>query len=168
MINADDIDELGPHHRDVMLDLVLAWASLDVALGMMLCRLLNVPMPQGAELVKDVPSHARFEHMRKLLLTNPTGAEAAGKLRKYKRSYEKHSKVRNLLAHSRCAGVWRRDPQYVVFATFAKVDADSLAVDAVPLEEMKHAITWGQAMTKLALDIVDSKTEHVGNDAASS
>lgn len=74
-------------------------------------------------------------------------------LKKHKKSYERFSKARNLIAHSHCAGIWMRDREYVVFATYEKVGADSLATDALPLEEMHRAAVWGRGMCRAALAI---------------
>lgn len=156
MIEPEDIEcELEQRHRDAMLDLVLAWGSLDGALGMMLSRTIGIPLIDGAELIGKMPASARFAQMRKLMLANPGGAEAARTLKKHKRSYERYSTPRNFVAHSHCAGVWTKDRDYVVFATFEKVEPDGLAVDAVPLDEMKRATAWGRAMAKVALAIAD-------------
>ena len=58
-IDPDDITpDLEQRHRDAMLDLVLAWGSLDGALGMLLSRVLGVPLDQGAKLIGKLPNSA--------------------------------------------------------------------------------------------------------------
>lgn len=156
MIKPDDIElELEQRHRDAMLDLVLAWGSLDGALGMMLARTLGIPMVEGAEIIGKMPASARFAEMRRLMLKAPEGAEVAHILKKHKKSYERYSRTRNFIAHSHCAGIWKKDRDYIVFATYEKVGPDGLAIDAVPLDEMKRAMIWGRAMGKVALAVAD-------------
>jgi hypothetical protein len=156
IIEPDDVElELEQQHRETMLDLILAWASLDGALGMMLARAIGIPMADGAELLAKVPASARFAEMRRLMLNPPGSPQAATILKKHKKTYEKYSRVRNLIAHSHCAGIWKKDREFVVFATFEKVGDDNLAIDAVPLQEMKRATVWGYAMRDVALKIAD-------------
>jgi len=156
MIQPHDIElELEPRHREVMLDLILAWGSLDGGLGMMLARVLGIPMVDGAEFIAKMPASARFAEMRRLMLKAPDGGEAARMLKKHKKSYERYSQFRNFIAHSHCAGIWTKDRDYVVFATYERVNADGLAIDAVPLDEMRRATVWGRAMCRVALAIAD-------------
>ena len=77
-------------------------------------------------------------------------------MKKHKRDYERHSGVRNRIAHSHCAGVWARDRDFIVFAAFEKVADNELAVDLVPIQEMQRATRWGRAMTAWAMKIVDA------------
>jgi len=170
MIDPDDIDqELEQHHRDAMLNLILAWGSLDGALGMMLARVLGITMIEGAEIVAKMPASARFAEMRRLMLRASAGESVARMLKKHKKSYERHSQTRNFIAHSHCAGIWTKDRDYVVFATYEKVGPDELAVDAVPIQEMHKATAWGGAMCKLALAIADvpyAEETNTSNDVA--
>ena len=156
-IDPDDITpDLEQRHRDAMLDLVLAWGSLDGALGMLLSCVLGLPLDQGAELIGKLPGSARLAKVRKALQNVPGGADAARILKRHKKNYERHSIPRNRIAHSRCVGVWTRDRNYIVFTTFEKVGDNELAVDAIPIEEMQRATRWGKAMTALALKLADA------------
>ena len=151
---------LEPSHREAMLELILAWGSLDGALGIMLAAVLGVPIAQGAEIVHRLPTSAKFEEIRKYLRSADGGDEAARIVKKHKRTYEKYTIPRNRIAHSHCAGFWRVDSDYIVFATYERVgDGDRLAVDAVPIQEMRRAARWGRAMTQLALQFVDARPQ---------
>lgn len=153
----DDINgELEQRHREVMLNLVLTWGSLDGALGMMLSRSLGVALPDGAELVGRLSSSMKFEELRKQLLQSPNGQDAAKLIRRHKKKYEHHSKVRNQITHSHCAGFWTVDPEYVVFLKFERVGDQDLAVDRVPLDAMVEATNWGRMMKEFALHIANA------------
>ena len=156
---AIDPNDITPHleqrHRDAMLDLVLAWGTMDGALGMFLSRVLGVPIVQGAELIGKLPNSAKLEKVRKVLRNVPGGADAALFVKRHKESYERHSFPRNRIAHSKCVGVWTVNQEFVVFAAFEKVEDNNLAFDAIPIQDMQRATRWGQAMTTLALKIAD-------------
>ncbi len=138
-----------------MLDLVLAWGTMDGALGMLLSRVLGVPIVQGAEIIGKLRGSAKLEEVRKALRNAPGGADAARIVKRHKKHYERHSFPRNRIAHSRCVGVWTVNQDFIVFAAFEKVGDNNLALDAIPIQEMQRATRWGKAMTALALKIAD-------------
>ena len=155
-INPKDITRhLEQRHRDAMLDLVLAWGTMDVALGMLLSRVLEMPIDQGAELIGRLPGSAKLEKVRKALRNAPGGADAAGFVKRHKKNFERHSFPRNRIAHSHCVGVWTIDQDFIVFAAFEKVDDNALALYAIPIQDMQRATRWGQAMTAVALKLAD-------------
>ncbi len=127
---------------------------------MLLSRVLGVPMVQGAELIGRMRGSDKLEKVRKALRDAPDGEDAARIVKQHKKDYERYSGVRNRIAHSRCAGVWARDRDFIVFAVFEKVGDNELAVDAVPIQEMQRATEWGLALAAWALKIVD--TPHDG------
>ena len=145
---AGDLDQ---RHRDAMLDLILAWGSLDGALGMLLASARGLPLEVGADDFGKQPSSAKLEALRKIFNENPASSDSAKLIKSLKKQLEKHSFVRNRIAHSHCVGVWTRDREYVVFAAFERVGASDLALDAIPLEEIKRVTDWGRAMTALAV-----------------
>jgi len=144
-----------PYHRDAMLDLILTWAKLDGALGMLLSRFLGLPMHQGAEKIGKLRGSAKIAQMVKLLRDVEAADDLVKNLRKMKKTYEKYSDVRNRIAHSNCVGFSAKDNSYVIFLTFEKVGDEELAVDAVPIEEMERAKEWGENFSSWAQKIVN-------------
>ncbi len=156
-IDPDDITpNLEQRHRDALLDLVLAWGSLDGALGILLSCVRGLPLDQGAELIGRRPSSAKLAEVCKVLRNAPGGADAARIMKKHKKNYELHSRPRNRIAHSRCLGVWTQDRNCIVFAIFEKVANNVLALEAIPIHEMQRATRWGRAMRDLALKLADA------------
>ena len=156
-IDPDDIEPgLEPQHRDAMLDLILAWGELDGALGMFLSRVLGVSLVEGAELIGRESGSAKLAKAVQILRQAPNAEGATRFLRKHKKMYERFSKPRNRIAHSNCIGVWARDRNFIAFAVFEKVDDNSLALEAIPVQEMQRATRWGKAMTALALKIANA------------
>jgi len=145
-----DVDvEIPAKHREIMLDLILAWGTLDGALGMMMATILQLPYDECAARFGDMPGSAKLREMEKLLRAHGN-AEAAAILKKHKKSYERHSVPRNSIAHSHCGGVMRTNREYLVFAPFRRESAHNMLVEAIPLEQMQRATRWGMAMANLA------------------
>jgi hypothetical protein len=155
-IDPDDIGPLEQRHRDAMLDLVLAWGSLDGALGVLLSRARGVPLHEGAQQIRKLNNPAKLTEVRKILRDAPGGADAARIMEKHEENYELHSFPRNRIAHSHCAGVSTRDRDVILFLTFAKAGDNELALNRIPIEVMKLATSWGQGMTDLALKLADA------------
>lgn len=148
--------ELKPEHREVMLDLVLAWGRLDCALGQLLGSMKGMTMPEAAEAIGKMNGSGKLDEISRILKANPNGEAAAKIVRKHKKTYEKHSKPRNRIAHAACVGYWTIDPEYVVFAIFEKEGDDGLAVEIIPLQEMQRATKWGKAFTRIVERMIDA------------
>ena len=72
---------------------------------------------------------------------------------KFAKQYEKHSRPWDAITSSRCAGVCGLNQEYLIFAKFARIGPEELAVDRVPLHEIERASRWGEAMCRLASKI---------------
>lgn len=154
---ADIAPELEQRHRDVMLDLVLTWGTLDGAFGMLLSRVLGVPLAEGAKQIGKLHNSVKLTKVCKILRDAPGGADATRIMKKHKKAYKRYSFPRNRIAHSRCAGIWTQDRRFIVFQNFEKVGDNELAVYAIPLKEMQRATRWGQRMTAWALRVANTE-----------
>lgn len=92
--------ELEQRHRDAMLDLVLAWGSLDGAFGALLSSLLGVPLAEGAEQIGKFSSSGKLAAIIKIVRNAAGGVNAARILKRHKKTYERYSFARNRIAHS--------------------------------------------------------------------
>lgn len=142
-------------HRAAMLDLILTWGTLDGALSMLAARILGLQMHEAADEIGKLRGSAKIAKMIKVFSEVEEGKTVAKILKKHKKAYEKHSVPRNRIAHAHCVGYSAIDDDYILFAVFERVGEDGLAVDAVPVEEMQRATSWGRNLTKIALRIVD-------------
>ena len=117
---------LEQHHRDAMLDLVLAWGTLDGALGMLLSTARGLPLDKGAAKFGRSNNPDKLKKLCKWLRELPRGADTANKLEKHVSLYEKYSDPRNCIAHSKCVGADGDDPDYIVFLKFERYADDQL------------------------------------------
>ena len=148
--------ELDQRHRDAMLNLILAWGSLDNALGMLLSSALGKPLEEGAEKFGKLPSSAKLQRVRKVLKVTPRGDKAARTLKKLKQQLEKHSKVRNRIAHSHCIGAYADNPEYIIFLPFEKYADGELTCELTSVEEIESARKWGCNMRMLVLQMEEA------------
>ncbi|MDR6790794.1 hypothetical protein J2Y58_004177 [Sphingomonas sp. BE138] len=140
--------------RDAMLNCVLAWGSLDGALSMLLARVTGMSFSEAADTIGKDSGTVKLNKMRDAMLERGANDVAAA-IRKHKKAYEKRIAPRNRIAHARVAGVWTKDPDYIVFAVFESHLTDQLAIELVPIQEVRRSTHWATAMTAMALRIVD-------------
>lgn len=95
---------LKPIHREAMLDLVLAWGTLDGVLGMLLAKFLNLPLHEAADEIGKQNGSAKLAEVIKIISQVEAGKNFSKLLRKHKKTYEKYSKPRNKIAHGHCPG----------------------------------------------------------------
>ncbi|MER8393475.1 hypothetical protein NKH10_16390 [Mesorhizobium sp. M1340] len=159
-LNDIALNQLTARHREVMLDVILVWAKLDGAMGLMVAKILNMHPVDGADFVQQLSTPKRFNEIYRKLRSQPGGEAAARSMKKHKRQYELRSKVRNRIAHSNCAGHLNSRPNWIVFLRYER-EGDGLAVEVTSIEEMQDAIRWGRAMTDLALKVSEVSSEPV-------
>lgn len=151
--------ELSDQHRELMLDLILTWGTLDGVLGIMVAAISGEKMTDAANEYGKIRGTAKFQKILDALKSKGATKEVLKAVNRHKKSYKKFSKPRNTIAHGHCAGFSKDDPDYVIFAKFEAVGADGLAMDAVPLDEMRRALRWGRAFRTLGLKVADSFSE---------
>jgi uncharacterized protein YicC (UPF0701 family) len=150
------VSDLEDRHRQPMLDVVMAWATIDGALGMLLAKVLAMRPAEGAELVEGLSTGLKFQEIAAMLRKVEGGQYAAAKLRRYKKRYERLSSSRNHIAHSHCPGCLTAEPDFVVFQKFERVGQDELAAYLVPVHEIQRAAKWGRALAQLIYRLVDA------------
>jgi hypothetical protein len=146
---------LKPFHREAMLDLVLAWGTLDGALAMLLAQLMQVPYHEAADTIGKQSGSGKLHEMIRLIKQLDSAEKATKFLKQHKKLYERHSKPRNKIAHGHCAGYLLADDSFVVFALFERTGEQGLTVDAVPVEEMERATKWGAAFATFILNMLN-------------
>ncbi|MCZ7675927.1 MAG: hypothetical protein M5U35_08725 [Roseovarius sp.] len=146
---------LNPKHREAMLDLVLAWGTLDGALAMLLARVMGLPYHKAADTIGKQSGSGKLAEMIRLIKRRDSTEEATKLLKKHKKLYERYSKPRNKIAHGHCVGYLSADDSFVVFAIFERTGEENLAVDAVSVEEMKSATKWGEGFKTFIIEMLD-------------
>ncbi|WP_093445887.1 hypothetical protein [Pseudooceanicola nitratireducens] len=141
---------LKPFHRDAMLDLILAWGSLDGALTMLVSAFTGEDLHATASRLMKVKGTAKILEIARLLEEHDRESQIAKNFRKLKKRYEKHSRPRNRIAHGHCAGYLLADEQYLVFAVAEPEGEDQMVAEAIPVEEIIAAKRFGETLTAFA------------------
>lgn len=165
--NGDFREPLKQHHRDIMLDLVLAWGSLDGALTQLVSALKGTPLHEEAERIGKANGSTKLTEIVRLLRSIDGAENAARKFRKHKKDYEKYSNARNRIAHGHCSGYLASDERYVVFLVAEHYGDGDMAIEAISIEEMILATTFGKALTILILSICGKIYTVRGDDVGS-
>lgn len=137
-------------HRDAMLDLVLAWGSLDGALTMLVSAFTGEDLHNTASRLLKVKGTTKLLEIARILEENEQDSQMAKNFKRLKKRYDKHSKPRNRIAHGHCAGYLLGDEQYLVFAVAEPEGVDQMVAEAIPVEEIIAATEYGQTLTAFA------------------
>ncbi|KCV83590.1 hypothetical protein ATO10_02480 [Actibacterium atlanticum] len=152
---------LKPVHREAMLDLVLTWGTLDGMLAMLLAHMMGVSYSEAADTIGKKSGSGKLAEMIRLIKDRESAREFSNFLKRHKRQYERHSVLRNRIAHGHCAGYLLADDNYVIFAMFERHGDTNMAVDAVPVEEMERATKWGKALAEFIMRTIDKLDDEI-------
>ena len=148
--NGEYGNPLKQFQKDAMLDLVLAWGSLDGALTMLVAAFTGEELHAAADRIGKLKGELKLLEISKILENYDEATEIAKNFRRQKKQYEKFAKPRNRIAHAHCVGFLLSDDQFVVFACTECVGEDKMAIEAIPIEAMLAATKYGQTLTAFA------------------
>ncbi len=137
-------------HKDAMLELILAWGTLDGALTILVAAFMGEELHIAAKRLSKVKGTAKLLEIARILETNEQGVEFANKFKKQKKHYEKFSKPRNRIAHAHCVGYLLSDDKYLVFAVAEPEGIDQMAIEAISVESITAAAEYGRTLTAFA------------------
>ena len=151
-----DIDPvIPPAAREVMLDLVLAWANLDGSVAFLAAATGGLNPSQGAERFGRKVIADKLIAAAKSLKASGHDADAA-RVQRISDEYPDKAKLRRRVAHSRCAGVRRSDPSRVVFLPYETEGPDGhLAMEIYGLDAFAADTAWARRVHGVFLDAVD-------------
>ncbi|MEL6828825.1 MAG: hypothetical protein AAFO63_01685, partial [Pseudomonadota bacterium] len=106
---------------------------------------------QATDRLQKLNGSMKILEVVRLLESSRRTHEYAKAFKKQKKRYEKHCKPRNRIAHAHCAGYLKNDDQYVVFAVAERAGDTNLAIEAIPVEQMKAATKYGRTLTAFSV-----------------
>jgi hypothetical protein len=133
-----------------MLDLILAWGSLDGALTMLVAAFKGEPLHVAVDRIGKEKASCKLLEIARILESDKRTAAFAKKVKAQKKQYEKYARARNRIAHSHCCGYLLSDDKYIVFAVAEPEGDNQLAVEAIPIKCMKDATKFGQNLRVFA------------------
>jgi len=168
-----EVSPLESRRREIVLDIVLTWASIDVSLGYFAAGFFDDErIYDVAEIMGTKRASTKLHDIIQLLKTIPdpaAAAEFATALKCSKKNLRKYGKCRNHFAHSKCLGFYTDESstEGFIFLKFENVDSGGLAQYKISVPYLKDVFEWlKQFDTWLAARIYEAKHLHSGNSSS--
>ena len=141
--------------REAMLDLILAFADLDSSVAFITAMTKGLNPREGADQLGRKSIGDKLKIAVSALKAGGRHADAAI-LQEVRDEYPDRSKLRNRIAHHRCAGVRKSDPSRVIFLPYeGEGPPNSLAVEVYGPQAFADDRLWAQQMHQAFMHIVD-------------
>lgn len=147
----DDLITLTAHAKDAMLDLILAFGTLDGAISMLASTVFGLDPTSGSILFSRSRAEEKIAKMIRLHTAHGV-IETASELKMMKKAYQRHVASRNTVAHSHCIGVSRTDNEIILFATYETEAHGTLAIDQIHLQTMQNDAAWARRTAEMCLE----------------
>lgn len=152
----DDLDceGLTAEAKAAMLNLVLAWAHVDGALSLWVGVKFELRADKTAILLGRSDAQSKLAKLQRLYSLEGA-TQFVATIKAIKKSYEKHVRPRNTVAHASCRGCLKSEPDRIIFASYEAVKLDQLAIDAIPIEVMERSTAWANLLSERVEKIIN-------------
>lgn len=142
--------------RNVLLDVVLAWANLDMATAFFVASVSDLNPDTGA--VKFGRKEIADKLKRASTALEARGeVEVASRVREIAANYPEKALLRRRIAHSKCAGVRKSLPDRLVFLPFEREGPNGhLAIEIIHISKFKDAKYWAISVHDFLMDYIDN------------
>lgn len=154
---SDVTNDIDQETRDLISDLILAWARYDSLVTHWTFRSFGMGPDEGSILLGNMDTRTKLDRM-KALNTHFGITESASSIAALTKLHKIHVEVRNTICHKTCAGHSRSDPDRVIFAN-AKVYPGmpgKMLVELVHLNQIRDAIQFAKANADNISEVVDA------------
>ena len=142
--------------RELLLSLVLQWAELDGAISILCGTWFGLNPTSSSILLGRASASEKLRKIEKLCAAHSL-PEVAKSYKQLRRDYERWSKPRNLIAHSKLIGADANDHEVLLFATYEVVQHKELAIDRIGMPAVKNALEWGRELAAHCLKLADQR-----------
>ena len=151
-----DLERILPHNvREVLLDVILAWARLDMATAFFVASVSGLNPDEGADKYGRKEIAEKLKRACSALKVRGEDGHAS-KVREIAEAYPEKALVRRRIAHSRCAGVRKSMPSRVVFLPFEREGPPgNLAVEVIDISKFADAAEWANEVHEYFMQHVD-------------
>jgi len=147
---------LPPDIREVLLDVILAWANLDMATAFFVASLFGLSPDEGADKFGRKEIADKLRRASKALRESGN-TNAAVKVGEIAEAYPDKALMRRRIAHSRCAGVRKSAPDRVIFLPFEREGPPGhLAVEIIHISKFAEAAAWADEAHTYFMQHADS------------
>jgi hypothetical protein len=129
--------------RTAILDLVLAWGRYDGLISQWVLHAYGLSLDSGSILLGNMDTRSKLERLKNLYQHHGM-KPAVASISKLQKDHLEFVGIRNLIAHSACAGQVGSHPWLIAFAPVrtAKGQLDTMIVEAVSISVMQNAERW--------------------------
>lgn len=154
-----EIDRQGltDRHKLVIADCIIAWAKFDSNFRAMLTAVEERNLDEGALDYDRLAIKGAWRKLKKALKSQGATEAVLETVGRHETNYWHAVVARNMIAHDGCVGVWRNDPEYLVFAPFAAEGPGRMLLIRQPIEEIQKSTNWALAFAALAHQIMQSR-----------
>jgi len=139
---------LDPETREAMLSLVLAWGRYDGLISQWLLQAFSLSLDSGSILLGNMDTRTKLDRLKGLYQHHGKKAVVAN-IAKLQKDHLEFVDIRNLIAHSGCAGQVRSHPWMVAFAPVKTTKGllNTMVVEAVSISVMHNAERWAREVS---------------------
>lgn len=156
VMKGDFDPELPSAVRDALLDVILAWADLDMVMAFLAAAVTGLDPSEGADRFGRKVIADKLKVISRAAAAAGAGHVAAALLR-ISDAYPDKALLRKRIAHARCAGVRKSDPEQVIFLPYERGEAaNQLVVEIHHLQAFKAATAWARQVHDKCVSVIDS------------
>jgi hypothetical protein len=136
---------LDSNSREAILDLVLAWGRYDGLISQWLLHAFGLSLDSGSILLGNMDTRTKLDRLKGLYQHHGMKSAVAN-IAKLQKAHLEYVDIRNLIAHSGCAGQVKSHPWMVAFAPVKTTKGllDTMIIEAVSVTRMHNAERWAQ------------------------
>lgn len=156
IITGDLERSLPSEAREVLLDVILAWANLDLATAFFVASVSGLNPDAGADRFGRKEIAEKLKRAVKAL-DERGEADVAARVREIADAYPDKSLLRRRIAHSKCAGVRKSLPSRFVFLPYEREGpAGHLAIEIIDMSQFIDAANWATEVHDYFIAYTDS------------
>ncbi|MFU7527481.1 hypothetical protein [Qipengyuania sp. ASV99] len=157
ILSGDLTREVPQEVRNVLLDVILIWASLDMATAFYLSSIKGLDPSEGANRYGRKEIAEKLKKAAKALFDEGKN-DTASEIQKIAADYPDKAFYRKRIAHSRLVGVRASDSSRLVFLPFENEGPPgNLAMEVLSVELFSDAFRWAQAAHVFFMALVDQE-----------
>jgi len=153
---SDLTNTLDEESRNLIAELVLAWARYDSLVSQWTYRSYGMGPDEGSLFIGNMDTKAKLDKL-KALFTH-YGKSGAKKIASLSKLSQTHADVRNTICHKTCGGNSKSDPDRLVFSDgrIFKTKPGKMQVELIHLDQIRDAITFASQNADTISKIVDA------------
>jgi len=136
---------LDDNSRKAILELVLSWGRYDGLISQWVLHAYGLSLDSGSILLGNMDTRSKLDRLKNLYQHHGMKA-AVTKIENLQRDHRSYVDIRNLIAHSGCAGQVKSHPWLIAFAPVRtkRGALDAMVIEAVSVSIMHNAERWAR------------------------